>query len=76
MIPAKPRSILFTFPASCPSSMQAEYTFDPFREPGSYPKGAILSATVTSLSGTITLQGYRFPDAQCNADMTSCSDPL
>jgi len=72
----KPNSILFTFPASCPSGIQREYVFDPFRAPGSYPKGAILSATVTPLSGSSALVGYKFPDTQCLADMTSCSDPL
>ena len=72
----KPNSILFTFPASCPSGIEREYTFDPFQSPGSYPKGAILAATVTPLSGVSALQGYKFPDTQCNADMTSCSDPL
>ena len=72
----KPNSILFTFPTSCPSSIQREYTFDRFREPGTYPKGAILSATVTPLSGGSALQGYKFPDTQCSADMTTCSDPL
>jgi len=41
MIPQKPHSILFTFPASCPSGNEGEYTFDPFGAPGSFPKGAI-----------------------------------
>jgi hypothetical protein len=76
MIPQKPYSILFTFPASCPSGIQGEYTFDPIHAPGSYPKGAILAATVTPLSGSLVLEGYKFPDTQCNADMTSCIDPL
>jgi hypothetical protein len=76
MIPQKPYSILFTFPASCPSGNQGEYTFDPFRASGSFPKGAILAATVTPLSGSPGLTGYKFSDTQCNADMTSCLDPL
>jgi hypothetical protein len=76
MVPEKPRSILFNFPASCPSSIEAEYTFDPIHAPGSYPKGAILAATVTPLSGSLTLEGYKFPDTQCNAGMTSCVDPF
>ncbi len=75
-IPQKPSSILFTFPASCPSGIQGEYTFDPFHAPGSYPKGAILAATVTPLSGSPGLEGYKFPDTQCNAEMTSCIDPF
>jgi len=28
------------------------------------------------LSGKTALVGYKFPDSQCNADMTSCIDPL
>jgi hypothetical protein len=76
MIPQKPHSILFTFPASCPSGNEEEYTFDRFRAPGSSPQGAILAATVTPLSSSPTLEGYKFPDTQCNADMTSCIDPL
>jgi hypothetical protein len=76
MIPEKPNSILFTFPVSCPSGIQGEYTFDPFREPGSHPKGAILAASVTPLSGSPGLEGFKFPDTQCNADLTSCIDPL
>ena len=75
-IPQKPYSILFTFPASCPSGIEMEYTFDRFYAPGSYPRGAILAATVTPLSGSSALEGYKFPDTQCNADMTSCIDPL
>jgi hypothetical protein len=75
-IPQKPHSILFTFPASCPSGIEMEYTFDRFYAPGSYPKGAILAASVTPLSGSSALEGYKFPDTQCNADMTSCIDPL
>jgi hypothetical protein len=70
-----PYSMLITFPSSCPIKME-EYIFNPFYAPTGYPKGAILAATITTLSGKTTLVGYKFPDSQCNADMTSCIDPL
>ena len=76
MISQQLYSIWFTFPASCPSGIERGYTFDPFQPPGRYPKGAILAATVTPPSGSSALEGYKFPDMQCNADMTSCIDPL
>jgi hypothetical protein len=76
MIPQKPDSILFTFPLTCSSLIEREYTFDPMQSPGTYPRGAILMATVTPLSDSAAVAGYKFPDTQCNADMTSCSDPL
>jgi hypothetical protein len=76
MISQQLYSIWFTFPASCPSGIERGYTFDPFQPPGSYSKGAILAATVTPPSGSSALEGYKFPDMQCNADMTSCIDPL
>jgi len=75
-IPAKPYSIIFMFPSSCPSGLEFEYTFDPFTTPSGYPKGAILAATVTPLSGGSPIEGYKFPDSQCAADMSSCVDPL
>ncbi|MBI5534271.1 MAG: hypothetical protein HY898_16220 [Deltaproteobacteria bacterium] len=75
-IPAKPYSILFEFPSSCPSGIELEYTFDPFYPPSAYPKGAILAATVTPLSMSGSIEGYKFPDTQCNGDMTACTDPL
>jgi hypothetical protein len=68
-------SMLITFPSSCPVKME-EYVFNPFYAPTGYPKGAILTATITTLSGKTALVGYKFPDSQCNADMTSCIDPL
>jgi len=67
--------MLITFPSSCPVKME-EYVFNPFYAPTGYPKGAILTATITTLSGKTALVGYKFPDSQCNADMTSCIDPL
>jgi hypothetical protein len=70
-----PHSILITFPSSCPVKME-EYIFNPFYAPSGYPRGAVLAATITPLSGKTTLVGYKFPDSQCNADMTSCLDPL
>jgi len=76
MIPQKPNSIFLGFPTSCPSGLEAEYSFEPFSSPSGYPKGAILAAKVMPLSGNPPLDGYKFPDAQCNADMTSCTDPL
>ena len=77
-IPAKPYSILFTFPAGCPAGLETEYTFDPISTPAStYPKGAVLQAIVTPLAtGPASLDGYKFPDTQCDAAMTSCADPL
>lgn len=75
MIPQKVNSVYITFPASCPDGIEPEYTFESFHGPGPYPGGAILAATMSTLGGT-SLEGYKFPDSQCNAAMTSCSDPL
>lgn len=75
-IPQKPYSIFFSFPASCPGGLEAEYTFDPISAAPSYPNGAIASATVTPLSGGSPLQGWKFPGTQCDATMSSCTNPL
>jgi hypothetical protein len=74
-IPQKPDSIVFTLPKSCPSTVETEYTFE-FNTGSGYPKGAIRSAKVSPLSGGQAIEGYEFPDSQCNAQMTSCIDPL
>ena len=74
-IPQKPFSVYVMFPASCPDGLDPEYTFDSFQAPGAYPKGAVLAASLSTLNGA-HLEGYKFPAAQCAADMSSCQDPL
>jgi len=75
MIPQKVNSILFTFPSSCPSGIEMEYTFE-FSLPMPYPPGASLAAVVSPLSGSQKLEGYKFPDSQCDATMSTCIDPF
>jgi hypothetical protein len=76
MIPAKPNAILLRFPEGCPADLESQYTFDPFAPPPPFPRGAILSASVADLRGEIPLTGFKFPDAQCDAAMTTCTDPF
>lgn len=77
MLTAKPDTVGFNFPPSCTDGFQA-YTFLSFQAPSSsFPKGAILEATVEAptMPGQ-TFNAYKFPDSQCDAAMTKCTDPL
>jgi hypothetical protein len=71
-------AIQLNFPTgTCTGYRSAVYTFVRFSAAGSYPKGATLQASVTTNVGSVkNLEAYRFPSSQCNAAMSSCTDPL
>lgn len=77
MVTAKPDTLQLDFPASCSMPMEV-LTFESFGgAPSGYPPGAIMTATIESLTfpGSY-LEGYKFPDSQCAADMSSCQNPF
>jgi hypothetical protein len=64
--------------AACPMSMQfIPLHFRDFYAPGAYPPGAVLGAHIDApaMPGQ-SLDGYKFPDAQCDAAFTSCMLPM
>ncbi len=73
---AKIDTVGLTFPSSCNLGFES-YTFTKI-EPatGPFPKGAIDHATLEPLTSTQLVEGFRFPDSQCDAAMTICTDPL
>jgi hypothetical protein len=77
MLTAKPDTIGLYFPEGCALGFQA-YTFLSLQPPSStFPKGAILEATVEGLGGPgQIMQVYKFPAWQCDEAMTACQDPL
>jgi hypothetical protein len=71
---AKPETIALYFPAGCDPAFQP-LTFSNMGPASGYPKGAILYASV-EISPTQFVEAYKFPFAQCDAAMTTCTDPL
>jgi hypothetical protein len=64
--------------STCNGYKSVSLTFTGFGPPGAYPKGATLQAKV-AVSPAVPIgaaSGYKFPATQCNAAMTSCTDPL
>jgi hypothetical protein len=76
MLTQKVDTIGFYFPSSCAEGFKA-YTFLSFQAPSSFPNGAILEATVEDLTNPgMTTTAYKFLSSQCDAAMTTCTDPL
>ena len=78
-ITSKPDTIQLHFPSpTCNGMKSGSYTFAsiaPFT--GTYPKGATFEASIQALgSSPATVSGYKFPASQCDATMTTCTDPL
>jgi len=76
---SKPDTIQLHFPSpTCTTQglKSASYTFSNIAPAGSYPKGATHTAQVTTSQPPAALEGYRFVATQCNAAMTSCTDPF
>jgi len=71
-------TVQLQFPSSaCTGARSGTYTFSSFKQPGVFPRGAILRADLTGsgLTGSAAA-GFKFPVAQCNATVTTCKDPL
>ena len=77
---SKPDTIQLHFPSSTcvPQGLKSSsYTFSNIKPAtGSWPKGATHTAQVTTSLQPTSLEGHRFPKTQCDAAMTSCTDPL
>lgn len=75
---AQPRSIQLHFPSSLCNGMKSSVlTFSSFTAASGYPPGALDSASVTiSSSAGSPVEAYRFPSTQCDASMTTCTDPF
>jgi hypothetical protein len=76
---SKPDTIQLHFPSSTcvPQGLKSSsYTFSNIKPASSWPKGATHTAQVTTFQQPTNLEGYKFPPSQCNAAMTSCTDPL
>jgi hypothetical protein len=71
---AKPDTIAIYLPGGC-SPTFVPLTFSNLAPATGYPKGATLSASV-EVSDTQVVEAYKFPHAQCDAELTSCVDPL
>jgi hypothetical protein len=70
---AKPDTVALYFPAGCDPAFAA-LTFANLAPATGYPPGAILTGSV-EWSPTQTVEAYKFPDTQCDALMTTCTDP-
>lgn len=75
-VTAKPNTLQLQFPTSC-GLMDDVLTFLTFAPPAGYPQGAILSASIEVIGKPVSpIEGYKFPDNQCTADMSACEDPF
>jgi hypothetical protein len=75
----KPDTVQLFFPASCGVPSVEVYTFLSLMPvmPGGYPKGAILAGNVQENPQVgMILEAYKFAPTQCDAAMTSCTDPF
>jgi hypothetical protein len=75
-VTAAPLSLLMHPPASCPPTTTNYVTFERFESPIGSPPGSILTATPRSMTGVVAGVWYKYPDGQCNQDMSSCTDPF
>ena len=75
IFPAKPETILFHFPEEC--GLGHSVTFESWAGTPGWPTGCLQLANVedAAMPGT-PLFACRFPDDQCNADLSECTDPL
>lgn len=74
-VTAQPNTVLLLFPPSC-GIVGESLTFVSFTPASGYPPGATLSAGIEVTSAPSSIEGYKFPDGQCDADMTTCEDPF
>lgn len=73
MLTAKPNTVGVYFPASCNVGFES-LTFTLVPSTG-YPPGVILAASIETASSQ-PIEGYKFPHSICDAQLTTCKDPL
>jgi hypothetical protein len=73
-ITQKPDTVQFQLPNGCMPAMDV-MTFANLRAPMGFPPGAILAADLQDLANQLAMQGWQFPDAQCDPNFTSCKLP-
>ena len=71
----KPDTLALSFPADCDEGFVA-LTFLDIKPGNGFPSGVLLTASVEASSPDMFLEGYKFPYAQCDPQMTSCVDPF
>jgi hypothetical protein len=76
MITERPNTIGVTLPDDCPDKKTVALTFYRFSDPPSSPKGVMLQASIEVASAPPNIEGFKFPDGQCDATMTSCANPF
>jgi hypothetical protein len=70
---AKPETVFLLLPAPCDPSV---LTFTAWSGTPAWPPGSLQAASVETNPPSVPLMAYRFSLAQCDATMSSCSDPL
>lgn len=76
MMTAKPNTVALTFPKACNLPL-AVITFENMSAVTTWPKAALLTASITLLNSqgtTEKLAGLKFADDACDASLTSCKD--
>ena len=76
MMTAKPNTVALTFPKACNLPL-AVITFENMSAVPTWPKAALLTASITLLNSqgtTEKLAGLKFADDACDASLTSCKD--
>lgn len=72
---AKLYNVSLTLPAPCEPGL-FDLTFEKLLAPETtYMKGAILRAHITKPPLDTPLEGFKFPDTQCDTAMTACTSP-
>jgi hypothetical protein len=76
-ITQKPNTIYLYFPPGCSTqNVQQAYTFVSFVPGSGGPKGTVASASFEEPPTAQEIEGYQFPDSQCDAAFATCTDPL
>jgi hypothetical protein len=71
---AAQETVIVTMPGDCAFS---PLRFEAWMGDPTYPEGALQAATVfDGPDSDFPLTAYRFPDAQCAPDLSSCTDPF
>jgi hypothetical protein len=73
MITAKPETIMLELPADCSWS---SLTFSKWTGTPAYPPGCLQEVIVEDNTTASIIGAWRFPPDQCDAAMTSCTDPF
>jgi hypothetical protein len=72
-ITERPDTFQIMLPSACADAGREVYVVTSFDALGSGPPGSLSHISMTRSPDGMHVDGYRYPDSQCDAAMTSCT---